>query len=587
MLEKPRCRTTLLPILLLLLLCSPRLLHFAVRNAKANTMAPVRNVDTGLSYVSIQAAIDAPETADGHTLLVDPGMYLEHVEVYKSLKIVGSSAETTIIDGGSFGTIVHINTSNVFFSGFTVRNGGNSSVDFLNSGIFIDYCENVTLSNNIVANCRYGVYLFHSAYNRLMDNNVSMNYEDGVWLYYSGNNILERNTIAGNKYNFGVFGQSFADFNNTIDMSNVVDDKPIRYEIGLSDKVFDSRTKAGTLYLINADNVTVRDLHLSGNGNGVFLWNSTDSRIENVTASENNYGIFLKESDGNVVSGSNCPNNWVGIFLEDADRNIVKGNSAPANEKGISLYGSSENSLEGNTVSGNLYGIRFFASSSNEICHNNVVENTEPMDLVNSHRNDLDNGAEGNFWSDYAGSDVDEDGIGDTPHYVRGEQDRYPLMGEYREFEVSRGHEVFSIPLVSSSLIISFRYGETGDEGVGALSFNITSQAEKVEFCRVSIPTALLSGPFTIKVDDSLESNTTLRDLSSTNSENTLLYFSYNSTMHTIAIVGTATNSTLFFEPYMILALFLGVLFACIFAFYVVEKRRARRDASASDTRTG
>ena len=99
---------------------------------KASNGFPVHNLSTGLNYTSIQAAINALETLDGHVIFVEKGTYFEHVTVDKSLTLLGEDREATIIDGNLTGNVIWITKDHVNIRGFTIRRGGRES---FNSGI--------------------------------------------------------------------------------------------------------------------------------------------------------------------------------------------------------------------------------------------------------------------------------------------------------------------------------------------------------------------------------------------------------------------------------------------------------------------
>ena len=147
-------------------------------------------------------------------------------------------------------------------------------------------------------------------------------------------------------------------------------------------------------------------------------------------ANENRYGL--------TIENLNIKNFYIGVYLWTSN-NTITGCAVSDNIVGILLSGDC-NSIISNYISNNEQGI-FFGVNTEDVPeniilnHNSFVDNfehfsgcvcedyntTEPMHT-------WDNGEEGNYWSDYNGTDDDGDGIGDTPYIIDVQnQDRYPL----------------------------------------------------------------------------------------------------------------------------------------------------------------
>ncbi|RLG55318.1 MAG: hypothetical protein DRN88_05810, partial [Candidatus Hydrothermarchaeota archaeon] len=169
---------------------------------------------------------------------------------------------------------------------------------------------------------------------------------------------------------------NISDFINFVDTSNKVKGKPIYYWINEKDKEIPKN--AGYVALVNCTNVTVKDLALSGNEQGVLLAYTKNSEIENVNAS-NNYdaGIQLYYSSNNTILSNNFSEQFsCGIVLVNSSHNKVVNNTANSNNwDGIYLSHSSNNTIYNNNASNNVYGITLWDSSNNTIYLNNFINN--------------------------------------------------------------------------------------------------------------------------------------------------------------------------------------------------------------------
>ena len=156
----------------------------------------VHNIDTGLDYFTIQDAINAQETTNGHTIKVDKGTYYENILVNKSVSLVGENKHDTIIDGNFTDNVVVITADNVNVTGFTIRNAGEALEP--DTGVRLENLRNCNITNNIIINNCYGILLKESGNNTIADNQVFCAQDWlGIALYHSSNyNTLTNNTIS-------------------------------------------------------------------------------------------------------------------------------------------------------------------------------------------------------------------------------------------------------------------------------------------------------------------------------------------------------------------------------------------------------
>ena len=153
-------------------------------------ISTVQNINTTYNYDTIQAAIDSALTMDGNTILVDIGIYREHVAVDKTLSIVAADPRNTIIDGNGTGTVISVKADNVKVESFTIRNSSESGVRLIGG----NYAQ---IQNNKITNNYCGVNV-SSSYNMIFRNEIASNQYFGVLITGGSSTIFENNITSDN-----------------------------------------------------------------------------------------------------------------------------------------------------------------------------------------------------------------------------------------------------------------------------------------------------------------------------------------------------------------------------------------------------
>lgn len=275
------------------------------------------------------------------------------------------------------------------------------------SDVTLDPSVNNAIFGNVISG---GISLFDSSGNTISGNRVNgidltylsndnaisrNNVTNGISLYM----MLENNTISGNNVvGSGIFGSDACS-------NSIISGNKITGTIGL--------VKYSSNNIISGNIITGPPYQASG---GIVLqWGTDNNTITgNVVTSTGGDGISLE---------------WEG---EPLMNNKILGNNVTGNNRGIYICGCTNTSVSGNYIANNGVGTCLDSSSNNNtIFHNNFVNNSVQVSSSSDSANIWDNGypSGGNYWSDYAGTDVNGDGIGDTPYVIDiNNRDRYPLI---------------------------------------------------------------------------------------------------------------------------------------------------------------
>lgn len=216
------------------------------------------------------------------------------------------------------------------------------------------------------------------------------------------------------------------------------------------------------------------------NGTATDIWiiGQGPEQLTNETLVPWVIGIDLGHANVNglIIKNLNVKNFSIGMYLW-TENNTVTGNVVSENIVGILLSGCN-NIISRNCIEKNDMGIFFGVNQPGDeplnitLIHNSFTDNdvhfsgcfcegyntTETMHT-------WDDGEEGNYWSDYNGTDADGDGIGDTPYVIDVQnQDRYPLTQSLANPPTTQSKlsieilvAVIALPIIIGTAVIAYR----------------------------------------------------------------------------------------------------------------------------------
>lgn len=134
-----------------------------------------------------------------------------------------------------------------------------------------------------------------------------------------------------------------------------------------------------------------KDQRMNDRGNGIYIWNSLGAKVLGNDVSYGRDGIFVTTSKNNEYSGNRFRNLRFAIHYMYVHNTIVQDNISIGNHLGYAVMFSNKVTIKGNLSQDDRdYGIMLNYTNSSEIS-NNIIERTNEkcLFIYNSHKNNI------------------------------------------------------------------------------------------------------------------------------------------------------------------------------------------------------
>lgn len=350
------------------------MLLFAARGtAFANTIKvgqsfPVKRIKDALAIAKA-----------GDSILVHAGLYKEqNIIVAKRVFLIGIGYP--VVDGESKYEIFSVKADSTVISGFKVQHSGHATLDDP-GGIKVYDANYVTVSNNILDDNFFGIYIQYGKHCTIKNNSITAYGKEeqlignGIHCWKSDSLLIIGNNVKGHRD--GIY---FEFVTHSVIWRNISTGN-VRY---------------GLHFMFSNSDAYYSNV-FQHNGAGVAVMFTKDVKMENNTFEENwgdaSYGLMLKEISDSYIHNNRFISNTSGIYMEGTSRINVEHNVFVNNGWGMTVQASC---MDNNINENNFLGNTFDISTNGSLVLNNF---------------------DANYWDKYEGYDLDKDGTGDVPYH--------------------------------------------------------------------------------------------------------------------------------------------------------------------------
>ncbi|CAM4216293.1 nitrous oxide reductase family maturation protein NosD [Vreelandella rituensis] len=342
------------------------------------------------------------QASDGDHIRLPEGRYPGSIVIDRSLSLTAEGV--AVIDGLGEGHAVTLSAPNSVLTDLVIENWGQDLTD-MDAGILVQPAATGSLiRGNRLSGPGFGIRLDAVADAQVIDNVIR------------GDEALRSQDRGNGIHLFNVRGV-------------LVEGNDIR------------RVRDG-IYIDTSRDSVLRDNHMQDLRYGVHYMYAHDNHLENNLTRDTRTGYALMQSKRLTVIGNRSENdrhygilmnNITGSLLRDnrveeirqrrdsAGQGLVSGGEG----KALFVYNSQYNRFEGNRFAHSDIGIHLTAGSEdNVVVGNAFIDNRQQVMYVATRLQEWSEDGRGNYWGNYLGWDLAEDGIGDTPFEPNDAMDR-------------------------------------------------------------------------------------------------------------------------------------------------------------------